>query len=467
MLKRGFTRACIIWARKRGYATSGNGPIPATPPQVKRTDANTKSTRRPTLDLSRTAQHRITTCQPDFSSRRLVIQWEDGKRQDFDFFWLRDNAPAEVHSASSQRLTPTENIPLDDIRPLAASINSDGHIDISWSDSSRSCFSNIWLRQNAERGSSGDALLAPPDETTSILWNGTSFGTFSQFITEQKHNLPGVQFESLMSTSDTTALENMLDQIYLYGFSIVWDTPLTPEASRAACERLGYCRATMFGDFWDLTVDSDKKEADFSDTAYTPLSIAPHTDGTYLHDPPGLQSFHILHHNGQGGLNSLVDGWKVAENIREHERQLTHSGSDLRPWKTLTEKPFEFYYTDNNVSIRYKSPVVHLNEAGRIRHFRWNNHDRLPPHPNTSSQDLRQYHYASQIVQRQIMAPENQVLIKLNPGMLLVTNGWRVLHGRTAMSGSRRLVGCYINYDDFLSRRRVLKRREGDILQLY
>ena len=43
----------------------------------------------------------------------------------------------------------------------------------------------------------------------------------------------------------------------------------------------------------------------------------------------------------------------------------------------------------------------------------------------------------------------------LAPGEALLFDNWRVLHGRTAYSGSRRLCGAYLNHEDFESRLRL------------
>ena len=48
------------------------------------------------------------------------------------------------------------------------------------------------------------------------------------------------------------------------------------------------------------------------DTAYTNILLHPHTDGTYLRDPPGVQVFNCIRQSGQGGDTWLVDGFQVA-----------------------------------------------------------------------------------------------------------------------------------------------------------
>jgi len=45
----------------------------------------------------------------------------------------------------------------------------------------------------------------------------------------------------------------------------------------------------------------------------------------------------------------------------------------------------------------------------------------------------------------------------LRRGDLLIFDNWRVLHGRTAFVGSRRMAGCYLNREDFESRLRLAR----------
>lgn len=52
--------------------------------------------------------------------------------------------------------------------------------------------------------------------------------------------------------------------------------------------------------------------------------------------------------------------------------------------------------------------------------------------------------------------PENQLSFRLRPDQLLVVNNWRVLHGRKGFTGTRRLVGAYIDMGDFLGAARLV-----------
>ena len=48
---------------------------------------------------------------------------------------------------------------------------------------------------------------------------------------------------------------------------------------------------------------------------------------------------------------------------------------------------------------------------------------------------------------------------------MAVFDNWRVLHGRTAFTGKRRMSGAYINRDDFISRWKNANFSRDDILR--
>lgn len=54
--------------------------------------------------------------------------------------------------------------------------------------------------------------------------------------------------------------------------------------------------------------------------------------------------------------------------------------------------------------------------------------------------------------------------VQLVPGTAVVVDNHRVLHGRSAFTGKRRMCGAYIGMDDYLSKYTVLSEKyaEGD-----
>ena len=54
---------------------------------------------------------------------------------------------------------------------------------------------------------------------------------------------------------------------------------------------------------------------------------------------------------------------------------------------------------------------------------------------------------------------DSEYFVQLGPGTAVLFNNHRVLHGRSAFTGERRLCGAYVGYDEYRSKLAVLKER--------
>lgn len=225
------------------------------------------------------------------------------------------------------------------------------------------------------------------------------------------------------------------------------------------------------GGFWEFTSDLEKK-----DSAYSQMALEAHTDTTYFTDPAGLQAFHLLsHQNGNGGASLLVDGFRAAEILR------TESPKDFDRLCEITICS----HASGNDGIQIMSdcafPVITLQEqldSSRrepdllpppLRSVRWNNDDRaaLPPmHP----QKVVDFYRASKKWVEILRRDELQYWDQLRPGKPIskffcfwddprvfcrwhrdkVFDNWRMLHGRSAFTGNRRMCGGYSTFFSFL-----------------
>lgn len=243
-------------------------------------------------------------------------------------------------------------------------------------------------------------------------------------------------------------------QIQRYGCAVVegLPAPFSAAGTRAVVERLAPVRQSFFGGLWNILVTAEAEEEaggegelEHGDTAYTNLALAAHTDGTYFADPPGLQFFQIPEHSGSGGETVLVDGFHVAERLQEEAPAA---------WRLLSSTPLHFHYYEQGVCLRRAGPVFTQTPGGRLLRYSYNNDDRtaayLPP-------EEEEAHYAAlSALLRLLAARESQCRVRLRPDQLLVTNNWRVMHGRTRFTGARRLAGCYVSMEHFLGRCRLL-----------
>ena len=96
----------------------------------------------------------------------LLVDWNDGKKSTYNFLWLRDNCPSEIHPTANERtfnlLTVTENI-----HPKSYEINSEGMLEIEWSEGNHtSYYEPNWLRNNCYTIKNKQQYLSPYK-----LWN--------------------------------------------------------------------------------------------------------------------------------------------------------------------------------------------------------------------------------------------------------------------------------------------------------
>ena len=80
--------------------------------------------------------------------RSIEIKWSDGNISDYNFLWLRDNCPSEIHPTARERtfnlLTVSESI-----HPKSFTISEDNSLSIKWSEGDHSSdYSYEWLRKN-------------------------------------------------------------------------------------------------------------------------------------------------------------------------------------------------------------------------------------------------------------------------------------------------------------------------------
>jgi trimethyllysine dioxygenase len=364
-----------------------------------------------------------------------VIAWTDGDQVTVPLLWLRDHCPCAkcLHPETRQRLS--DSVAFDDdlsARRISIAANAP-ELEIEWPEGHVSSFDAAWLR-NATR-------LTAATGPERFLWDDARITGVA----------PHVGYEALMATGDAgeRVLKDWLEQIERFGFAFVEGTPATPEATQAVARRAAYIRETIFGGYYDFTANMEHK-----DTAYTSMAIGPHTDGTYSFDAPGYQMFHCLGLDCTGGDSVLVDGFKVAEIMREETPDL---------YRVLTEVEVTGQYLDHEKGIHLQAtrPVFRLDSAGRLIQVSFNHLDRAPLF--LPEFELKAFYRAYAAFARLASDRRLQYRRRLEPGSLVLFDNWRLLHARDAYQGYRRLAGAYLNKEDVESRMRVLRLREREL----
>ncbi|TKA64333.1 hypothetical protein B0A49_08291 [Cryomyces minteri] len=307
---------------------------------------------------------------------------------------------------------------------------------IEWNDNHQSHYSSDWL---AKRD------LASTEYNRRGIVEQIPWGAALDPI-------PTVQYKDVMNSEE--GLKNWLREIQTKGFCYVDGCPATPEATQELLEKIAFIRHTHYGGFWDFTSDLSSK-----DTAYTSLALEAHTDTTYFSDPAGLQMFHLLSHtDGEGGASLLVDGLHAAR-VLEKE--------DYKAYQTLSRVRLFFHASGNDgISIQpsVAAPVLIHDHAWRhLLQVRWNNADRAAI--DLPIGEVDQWYEAAAKFDRILKRKDMELWHQLVPGRPLIFDNWRVLHGRSAFTGKRRMCGGYINRDDFVSRFKMTNFGRDKVLE--
>lgn len=234
-----------------------------------------------------------------------------------------------------------------------------------------------------------------------------------------------------------------LDQ---YGIGFVDNVPKAKDKSEELCKRISYLRNTHYGSFWDFTANMEH-----GDLAYSTAALPAHTDATYNTDPVGLQYFHVLQHLGTGGKSLYVDGFNIAKQLKEEN-----------PWAFNALSTIMISaHAMGSASLHLKPtpelfPILKLDPSTKeIYQIRFNNEDRSPTLMDPNASEL--FYAALHEIMKLIRKKDNEYWVQLGSKAVIVDN-WRVLHGRSSFTGYRRVIGCYIGYDEFQSRLRTLNR---------
>ncbi|KAH9481695.1 Trimethyllysine dioxygenase [Psilocybe cubensis] len=367
-------------------------------------------------------------------ANQVAVGWDTRTWSRFHNIWLRDHCrcPKCFHPITKQRLFNTFEIPKD-LTPLHVDAKPGG-LQVTWPSKEPhvSVYPWSWLQLN----SYDPPLNRKQESNEKILWGS-----------KIQQSPPTVAYEEVMNDNNH-GLYKWLTNVHKFGFSFVSGVPATTEATEELALRIGFIRETQYGKFWDFTSDLAK-----GDTAYTTLALGAHTDNTYFTDPCGLQLFHLLSHtHGTGGATLLVDGFYAASLMRE-----------LHPsaYRLLSEVPVPAHAAGDAGSLYATGegyPVLTHTGQGELVQVRWNNDDRSVMR-GLSADVVEEWYEAIRLWNKCLTSPDSEYWVQLQPGTAVVVDNHRVLHGRSAFTGKRRMCGAYIGVDEYKSKLAVLREQ--------
>ncbi|MDD1794871.1 TauD/TfdA family dioxygenase [Enterovibrio sp. ZSDZ42] len=366
----------------------------------------------------------------DLGSESLLIEWDNGHESEYHYLWLRDNCHCAECIASLTREQVFEicDVP-ETIKPQEAYLSEDNRLVIEWDHADHSSqYHPGWLFSHCYSESALAAKQWQPK-----VWDKEAINQF----------LPTNTYLNIMQSDRHLLawLKNLRD----YGIALIKNVDTEPNTLIHVANRISFIRETNFG-----TIFNVQAKADANSSAYTDLRLPLHTDLPTRELQPGLQFLHCLINDAAGGESILVDGFKIAEHMREHYPE---------EFKSLSSIPMAFYNKDKHSDYRFRGKAIVVDENDQVVEVRLANFLRGPI--DVPAHQTLALYKAYRCFIRLTREEEFQFFHRLNGGDLIVFDNRRVLHARNAFdlkTGSRHLQGCYIDRDELLSRIRVLER---------
>lgn len=290
-----------------------------------------------------------------------------------------------------------------------------------------------------------ELMTDPPAPVAAVPWDA-----------DAARQLPLADHQQVTDGGDagSRALLDWLRGVAEMGCGVLTGVPTVDGEVARVAQLFGFVRETNYGRWFDV-----RTQVDPTNLANTSLGLPAHTDNPYRDPVPTMQLLHCHQSSAAGGDNVLVDGWRVAEELRS---------LDPDGFAQLTGRAVTFAYTDAAVSLSTCAPIVHVDLAGYVRGVRFNHRSlQQPPLPATTreSDELAVWYRGYTHFARLVADPRFHLFVRLRPGDLFIVDNRRVLHGRTAYDsggGSRHLQGCYADIDGLHSTIAVLQRRLGE-----
>jgi Taurine catabolism dioxygenase TauD, TfdA family/Gamma-butyrobetaine hydroxylase-like, N-terminal len=357
-------------------------------------------------------------------TRSLSITWNDGSVSRYHYVWLRDNCPQLADPSTGHRIVETSSIP-GDCRPADVDIAGGAQLRITWlHDGHSSTFPTAWLVSHDY----SNGVRA--DRPAPVLWDASMIDDIPRRAYPDVAADPSVRRQLLGGFSD-------------YGLALLSDVPCAPGTVLEVAEMFGEVRATSWGRVFDV-----RSTVDANSLAYTSLPLPTHTDEGYRDPAPTIQLQHFLRADADGGASTLVDGYRLAADLRREQPEM---------FNALASTVLRFHYSDASTELECHGPVIDCFPDGEVRAIRFSNHSVAPF--LLPFDEMEAFYTAYRTFGAMRESARYQLRVRFGSGDLYMVDNRRVLHGRTGFSGAERhLQSCYIERDELLSRLAVMNR---------
>ena len=357
------------------------------------------------------------------NSSYLKVVWNDGEESKFNYMWLRDNCPTAHDKDSRHRmfniLNVSENLNIKNFEIIPS-----GHLQVEWSEGDHtSVYDPNWLRKNCYTIKNKSEYISPYK-----LWNKDLKNNFDTIC---------VEHDEILNSDE--GLIKWLELLHHTGIAIVKNAPVEEKSAFPLLNRISHVRETFFKTPFEV-INIPKP----NNSAYTAHALRNHMDLPWFELPPGYQFLHCLINSADGGDSSGVDGFAVAEHLKNNEREI---------FDTLVNVPLKFRDMDYTQESHrgFHAPAISLTKDGDFHDIRFSiaTMDVLDCHPDL----MEKVYKAHRLFGRLLHDEKFQINFRLEPGDIYSFNNRRILHGRTAFdpnSGHRHLQGYYMDRDEII-----------------
>ena len=352
--------------------------------------------------------------------KAVALTWRDGMTARFHAIWLRDNAlDGETRDpGNGQRRITLADIP-QTIAVVCANVQGDS-LAVEFDTGEQAVFPAQWLRdRNYDK-----AVATAPFDPELQLWSGD-------------HKVHSGEISEL--ENDRAGLHRWLNGVRRHGVARVSGLAAEPGALQRVVDLFGYIRETNYGRWFDV-----RTEVNPTNLAYTNLGLQAHTDNPYRDPVPGLQVLSCVENSVHGGESAVVDGFRAIDILRRENPGW---------FDVLAGYPARFEYAGSDgVRLTSKRPVIECGPDGQVMAIRFNNRS-MAANTDVPFERMETWYDALRRLGDIVDDAGQAVTFRLDPGEAFIVDNTRVLHARTAFSGSgqRWLQGCYADRDSLLS----------------
>ncbi|MBX2831696.1 MAG: TauD/TfdA family dioxygenase [Rhodospirillales bacterium] len=357
----------------------------------------------------------------------VTVRWNDDICAHFPWAWLRDNCPSGFHPDTGERSFDLLSV-APDCQPQNVWLSA-GDLMIEWQDENHvSRFDLGWLCNHRPGKTMDD-----PADIPYVAWRGDIGAA----------GIPRANAQDVMQGDQ--ALLDWLRETRRTGLSIIEGLEDRLDAGMDVARRIGFLRETNFG-----TTFAVKSMPNPNNLAYTSEVLPLHTDLPNQELVPGFQFLHCLANEADGGESTFADGVAMAEDLR---------AEDAEAFGLLSTIAIPFRFQDRDTDIRWRRPVIVLDDGGQVTQICYNAH--IAGVFDMDADVIAAYYRAYRKLMAKTRDPKYVVKLKLRGGEMVVFDNRRALHGRASFdpsTGFRHLHGCYVDRGEFESRMRVLAR---------